>query len=469
MTLTHRLLAAVTGFMLLLALFVTAGAKLGLAAIVGLVVGLAIWLRPMWGLAATIVTGVSIPNLVSVATLGTPVSITQAIALLTVGSWIHWSMTRRIGLTWTPSIVVLIGFIVLTVASAILQPDKLQGLQGASVYIRALLFVMLVAGLGYGRENVNTIALTVIAAITLSVILSMSEYVLNYELPSAGTERRDMTGTEISTFSIEDSTAIKRVSGGTGNYNWMAYTVAIGLPLCLWLWVRARRGATRILVAAIGLLSLLVVALTYTRSGFIGLAAAGGYLVYRRRIPLWIPIVLLGVATVTAPVWIPDRFVDRMLSVEYLKKGTTTIRRDFIIEGARMIKERPLFGYGYAQFGPSFLERSDSSYVPRLRNHMELGGGTAHGIRAHNLYIELAVDYGLVGLGAFLTIIWLTYRDLTKIERFGDADQAWLAVTIKAGLIAFLICGIFGNINVMKLPWVLIGLTAAQRRSVLGH
>ena len=124
----------------------------------------------------------------------------------------------------------------------------------------------------------------------------------------------------------------------------------------------------------------------------------------------WIPVTLVLAALVTLPLWAPDRFAERMLSREYLAQGTSVMRRDYIVAGVKMFREQWLLGHGYGQFGDYFLARSDSQYVDHMRQEIERGAGPPESIRPHNMYVDVAVDYGILGLAAYLWLLALLLK-----------------------------------------------------------
>jgi O-antigen ligase len=275
------------------------------------------------------------------------------------------------------------------------------------------------------------------------------------------------TGATVSTFSIEDDSTIQRVSGGTGNYNWLAYTLVLLMPLNLYWWHAYPSLRSRVILLALTGMQLAALVLTYTRSAFIGLLAAGLYLVMKREVKLWLPATAIGIALITLPLWAPDRFAERMLSREYFSKGTTVIRTDFIVTGIGMFRDKWVLGHGYGQFGEYFLRHSTSEYVTRMQEEIDRGAGAPHSIRPHNMYVDVAVDYGIIGLAAFLWLLTMLLRDLREAERHGEESERRIAVLLQASLIAFCVCGFFGHNSIMRAPWAIAGLVAAVRRVAL--
>jgi len=120
-----------------------------------------------------------------------------------------------------------------------------------------------------------------------------------------------------------------------------------------------------------------------------------------------------------------------------------------------MVKERPLFGWGYGNY-----RKFRDPYYQRYPK-------ADHSGHAHNSFLQIAVDSGLVGLAAFLAFFvvllrtgWQAYRLLppTAEPLRSFALGAWLSI------IGFLIGGMtqhnFGDAEVVIVMWTVAGLLA---------
>jgi len=77
----------------------------------------------------------------------------------------------------------------------------------------------------------------------------------------------------------------------------------------------------------------------------------------------------------------------------------TAGRSDWLKNGLRLFLQRPLLGFG------------GSTYVPRWLNYQRYGSAAV----MHNLYMGILIQYGSLGLFAFLTIIALSIKGISKI------------------------------------------------------
>jgi O-antigen ligase len=127
--------------------------------------------------------------------------------------------------------------------------------------------------------------------------------------------------------------------------------------------------------------------------------------------------------------------------------------------GWQLAQESPLIGHGLGSFtvlfglGPaamSNLESIDTYYITDGRG-------------AHNIYLELVTEVGLVGLGLFLAWMWVLLRVSLRQSVHPD-----LILILKACLLAYLIQGAFLGILERKYLWLTIALLHGLAMMVRG-
>jgi len=88
-----------------------------------------------------------------------------------------------------------------------------------------------------------------------------------------------------------------------------------------------------------------------------------------------------------------------------------------------MIKDRPVLGHGVNTFMANYL----AYWV----------GGERQPRYAHNCYLQVAAETGIVGLAAFLWLLWVLHRTLWSSIRGDSAEARTLLVGVWAALAAF--------------------------------
>ncbi len=158
----------------------------------------------------------------------------------------------------------------------------------------------------------------------------------------------------------------------------------------------------RIAYAAILAVGLYALALTGSRSGMVGLAVVLGAIWLRSKHKVALALVAVGHHRVerTSHVVRPGRDRYRSLVDSSSKNaGTAASRMVHVKKAFRVALRRPLFGHGV---GTSREALANFAGVDQP---------------AHNLYAEVAIELGFIGLGFFLVFIWLVARELWRLQR----------------------------------------------------
>ncbi len=114
-----------------------------------------------------------------------------------------------------------------------------------------------------------------------------------------------------------------------------------------------------------------------------------------------------------------------------------------------MIRDRPILGHGVNTFMANYLRY----WV----------GGERQPRYAHNCYLQVAAETGLIGLASFLGVLGLLFaRLLTVLRRGAPREQLLLLAGLSVGLVAFVVQAAvdtnFYSLRQAALFWVLSGL-----------
>ncbi len=390
--------------------------------------------------------------------------------LLALAVWIVWAWRQRVLPTWAPHMGALAAFAAVVVMGPVLTPAFEDSITGIGKYAVMFLPYLLVANLAIHRRGVELVVRSLVLTATVAALLALVERFLpgvRLEFDGVG------LGAHIDDQSL--GTAIKRVTGGIGDANWFSYTMATLLPLTLYLYRSTTHGWMRAAAVAAALLQFAGLVLSYTRTPLLGLAGALLLLLWTRRVAV-LPLVAVGVVgLVSAPLWLPAGVVERVLSTKYVAEGSTPVRREIFQMAIELVRDKPLLGHGYQQYGPQFIERSRTEMGWEWDRRDRTGEEPAHLLRAHNLYLDVWVQHGLLGLIPLLLMYAWLLRELWQVAQArastgppagpGGRDVE-LALALMACLVSFYLCGLGGHSQELKVFWILAGLVAAFRRSV---
>ena len=142
--------------------------------------------------------------------------------------------------------------------------------------------------------------------------------------------------------------------------------------------------------------SLVGIALTQSRGGLLALAAVAAHalVISKRQRWLLVPLLALGAAIImhTADDSLWSRFQDLRSQEDYnysSDDGRLTIWK----EGLWLFAQRPLLGVGIGQFSTGLAMFGNGLYKT-----------------AHNSFLQLGAELGIVGFLAFLTVLWRAFR-----------------------------------------------------------
>ncbi len=233
---------------------------------------------------------------------------------------------------------------------------------------------------------------------------------------------------------------IGRASASLGNPDYLAgYLVAL-IPLTI-LWAVARRGFFRIVLSGIVLLQLAALIFSYSRGGWVAAFATTILLFASLTYINWIrdPVLLrpmisrqsaiagLAVMLVLCGILLVSMWTEITATAfrfAQIGEDTSILTRPYFWSGAfRMWASRPLFGFGIGTFLLHFTEFRDTSlsiYLPFKQWNVS---------HAHNEFLEILAETGLVGMLLYLAVfvlvtkvIWtamLTRRDRANLTLIG--------------------------------------------------
>ena len=193
---------------------------------------------------------------------------------------------------------------------------------------------------------------------------------------------------------------------------------------------------------------------SYSRGALLGITAMVAFLWSKTRMK-FITGVVLVVLVPLAIGFMPEKWEDRMRSIEnYEQDDSSQGRINAWWMAFNLANDRPLVGGGFEPYN----ERTFSLYAPTPEN--------IHS--AHSIYFQMLGEHGYVGLGLFLLLWMLVWRDATVIIRLGRSrnDLQWatdLARMIQVSIVGYAVGGAFLNLAYFDVPYYLIAALVITR------
>jgi len=238
-------------------------------------------------------------------------------------------------------------------------------------------------------------------------------------------------------------------------YNAVGTTLATGLPILLGLGLQAR-GRPRLAAAAAAAFTLVGLALTFARGAWLG--GAAGLLLFIVLLPrqslrpvlalLAAVLIAGGLALANAAGALGER------AESASAPGVVSDRVAMWRASLAMLRDRPLLGSGLNTF---------SLIYPRYRLPQDRAAGQPF---AHNIFLNMAAEGGLAGLGAFLAVLATTGALGLRWLRRGDAGERVRAASVLAAAAALMIHqqvdGTAISFHIGFGLWMLLAMMAAR-------
>lgn len=220
----------------------------------------------------------------------------------------------------------------------------------------------------------------------------------------------------------------ERIQGFMGHYMTQAGLLLLFLcaALSFFLFLRDRTrwpwGIAFVLAAA-------SLALTLTRSAWVGLVVAAGFILvlYRPKALVLVPAVIVLFLLVS-----PQPMKRRALSIFSLHNYSNTLRIEYLKAGWQIIKEFPLHGTGPDTVDMVFQNpKYGLSEVSRQNVHL------------HNNFVQIAAERGVPALLAWLSFVFWAIISLLKLTKNKTSAVFPYAVVAAAALLALVTAGLF--------------------------
>ena len=238
-------------------------------------------------------------------------------------------------------------------------------------------------------------------------------------------------------------------------------SIGLALNMCLpMLWYLAveERGFIRRALQIAFFLSIPAIMFTYSRASAVTLAVVLLALILKGRNAVTLLAILLIAALIAVPL-IPQIWWDRQnTTLSYEADGSAMSRIENWKFLWRVALDNPLVGVGF-QFGTRAMF---AKYAPEF---LETFG---RGLNTHNIFMAMLASHGFPGLLIFLAMIGFALLSCRKIRRSvrHRPDLKWLGSycdLVQVSMLAFLVNGMFVNMEYFDLPYHLVALTASMK------
>lgn len=385
------------------------------------------------------------------------------VGLLAIPLAVWWLRTGAI-VTWTAGLLPLLAFAGVALASALASANLDVALSWLVTFAaEGLLLYLLVTSVIRTHRTLEQVVWALLAAGALMAGLSIfQEVTQSYGTSFGGLAQITSRGI------VVDETAIgeirqPRLSGPIGEQNRYAQVLLALIPLAVYEIRQHGRSLAGGAASVAGVLILGGMTLTYSRGAMVGLAliaVAMLMLGYVRGKRLVVVVLLAGVGVLTAGPTLIDRVAslaaveDAFAPDDTSGDGSLRFRATVNLAAWNVFMDHPLLGVGPGHF--------EAEYSASYANETGLDSFPSASQRpAHNLYLGIAADFGILGLTAFLFAIGVVGVRLFRARQWWwrrVQSRSDLATAFGLALLSYLVTGLFLHLAYMRFFWFLFAL-----------
>ena len=252
-----------------------------------------------------------------------------------------------------------------------------------------------------------------------------------------------------------------RISGPIGDPNFYAQAMVVLVPLAIERFLDEREVKYRLLALWALVVCFLTVIFTFSRGGFLALCVALAVWFFIHP-PRGLYLALAIVLAIAVIAFIPQNYVNRLMTLQQIFPSSTNgfYTQDQSIQGRAsenltsiaMFLDHPLLGVGYFNYELYYLQYAEQIGL----------APDASARAAHNLYLQVLAETGLLGLTAFLTLLWAAIKGaLDSFRKFKSSNRKELVsmtVAIGAGFAGYLAAAVFVHAAYPRYLWLIIGV-----------
>ena len=243
-----------------------------------------------------------------------------------------------------------------------------------------------------------------------------------------------------------------RVESYFDNPNTFAEVLLLLLPLVLALIFCSRRAISKLVACGVFLVGAVAMAMTYSRASWVGFAVALVVMVFLwkpKLIPLFIVLCILCVPL------LPDTIWNRILTITNPADTSTASRIPLYQAAVEVIQKSPISGAGLGT-------ATTQAYI----SDFNLYHGEAPFVHAHNFYLQVWIEMGLLGIIGFVGSMLWNIKNAARVARHcGPSAARTITCAACAALCGAMVCGLADYLwnypRVMCIFWFVFALAIA--------
>lgn len=351
----------------------------------------------------------------------------ELLFIFAVCLWLYkWFIYRKEpGYVSTPLDIPIVFYITVAFCLLLINSPMLRiGIDGFRQVAQQILWYFIVAQLASSGKNVRWFLYIMVFIGGLIGLHGIYQYVTKAEMPSFWVDRLE-AGITTRVFSI------------IGSPNILGSFMVLIIPVAISFFFSESKILKKLFFAAAVMAMSATLIFTSSRSAWIGFVVAMGVYFWLKDKRL---IFVLAAVIIAAYIFVPTiaNRINYLLSPEYLISSAAGGRIARWTIGIEALKQHPVFGLGLGQFGGAVAQNYK---IPNA-------------FYVDNYFLKIAVEMGMVGLGAFCVFIYnILSWGLRAVIRITNVNNRSMAQGIYAGLVGIIVPNLVEN--VFEVPMML--------------
>jgi O-antigen ligase len=309
--------------------------------------------------------------------------------------------------------------------------------------VKLFIFMLVISTLVRDKHDIRMIYIAFLLSLIFQSLICMVQY---------------LTGTFFNVFEVAYTGDLARVSGTMDWPNTAGAYLATLTSIAFILFISNGDKRLNLLSLSAVFAGFISLILTYSRGAWIALLTALmiGILIARskKRLGSAEIIRLASIVLVIIAIIVPfiQDIIERLNQI-YPTQGALADRISLMIIARDMIIAHPIFGVGV------------NTFVEVMRYYDTTGLSYSFPYPVHDIYLQIASETGLVGLGLFLVFVVKIFKEFYQVAKSSDSFISPFAIALMSGAIAILVSNLFDVHlkvdTIFALFWFLAGVGMA--------
>ncbi len=357
-----------------------------------------------------------------------PDKITVLVLLLTVISgMIRWALYEEFTFNKNKYNIILVLLVLIFIINTILSVNVMGSIRDLLINVLSIGLMLTMINNIESEKVINRVFYLIIITSFFTAIYGIIQYIIGIPMESGWVDPK-------SNISI-------RVFSAFENPNLFAEYLILVIPITIAKFISSDMKYKIIYFIAL-LTQLIVLGLTFSRGGWLGLIVSLGVFVLLMKRNLIFKLIPIGLVSLLI---MPNSILVRMKSIVDLSDSSNFYRLQIWKESINIIKDFFITGVG---LGFESFRTISNLYIKDFSP-----------FHAHNTYLELTIEIGIVGLIIFLALLVLSFFDVKN--QCNNKNKIY-TVALMSGIIGIFVHGVAEHVlynpKIIFEFWLVLGL-----------